>query len=312
MNGFNLRGRSIVADTDLSREEMQGLIETARDLKLKLRRGEPHAYLAGKTLAMIFQKPSTRTRVAFEVGMTQLGGHALYLSSTDLQLNRGETIEDTARVLSRYVDAIMARVYAHADVAGLAGAASVPVYNGLSDQYHPTQALADLLTLTEKLGPLAGRTLAYVGAGNNMLHSLLLCGATMGMHLRVATPPAYGPSAEVVALARGLAVTSGSEILLTDDPGEAARGADAVYTDVVASMGEADGPERRVALHPYQVTGALMAKAGPRAIFMHCLPMHRGEEATAEVADGPQSVIFDQAENRLHMHKAILAVTLRG
>lgn len=311
MDGHGLRGRSIVTDTDLTREEMQELIDTARELKLKLRRGEPHAYLAGKTLAMIFQKPSTRTRVAFEVGMTHLGGHALYLSGNDLQLNRGETIEDTARVLSRYVDAIMARVFAHSDVERLAAAASVPVYNGLSDRYHPTQALADLLTLSEKLGPLAGRTLAYIGAGNNMLHSLLLCGATMGLHLRVATPAAYGPSPEVVATVRGLALRSGSRLLLTDDPAEAAREADAVYTDVVASMGEEDGPERRAALRPYQVTEALMAHACPEAIFLHCLPMHRGEEATAEVADGPRSVIFDQAENRLHLHKAILALTMR-
>lgn len=311
MNGFNLRGRSIIADNDLSREECLGLIETARDLKLKLRRGEPHAYLTGKTLAMIFQKPSTRTRVAFEAGMAQLGGHALYLSSTDLQLNRGETIEDTARVLSRYCDAIMARVYSHADVAGLAQAASVPVYNGLSDLYHPTQALADMLTLTEKLGPLTGRTLAYIGAGNNMLHSLLLCGAQLGLNLQVATPAGYGPSPDIVAAARGLALRSGSQVTLVGDPCEAARDADAVYTDVVASMGEEDGPERRTALKPYQVTTTLMAQAKPTAIFMHCLPMHRGEEATAEVADGPQSVIFDQAENRLHMHKAILVLTIR-
>jgi ornithine carbamoyltransferase len=310
MNGFNLRGRSIVVDTDLHREEIQGLIETARDLKLKLRRGEPHAYLAGKTLGMIFQKPSTRTRVAFEVGMTHLGGHALYLGPNDLQLNRGETIEDTAEVLSRYCDAIMARVFAHDDVARLAQHASVPVYNGLSDMYHPTQALADLLTLFEKFGRLEGRTLAYVGAGNNMLHSLLLAGATVGLHLRVATPPAYSADPEVVAVAKGLARHSGSRLLLSHDPAEAVSEADAVYTDVVASMGEADGPERRGALAPYQVTEALMARANPGALFLHCLPMHRGEEATAEVADGPRSVIFDQAENRLHMHKAILALTM--
>jgi ornithine carbamoyltransferase len=311
MNGFNLRGRSIIADSDLTREEIQGLIETARDLKLKLRRGEPHAYLAGKTLAMIFQKPSTRTRVAFETGMAQLGGHALNLSPNDLQLNRGETIEDTAHVLGRYVDAIMARVFAHRDVEVLAECAGVPVYNGLSDLYHPTQALADLLTLTEKLGRLEGCTLAYIGAGNNMLHSLLLCGATMGMRLRVATPPAYGPSDEIIAAARGLALRYGGQLELSHDPAKAAGEADAVYTDVVASMGEEDGPERRAALAPYQITSALMAHARSNAIFMHCLPMHRGEEATAEVADGPQSVIFDQAENRLHMHKAILALTLR-
>jgi ornithine carbamoyltransferase len=311
MNGFNLRGRSIVADTDLHREEIQGLIETARDLKLKLRRGEPHAYLAGKTLGMIFQKPSTRTRVAFEVGMTHLGGHALYLGPNDLQLNRGETIEDTAQVLSRYCDAIMARVFAHADVAALAANASVPVYNGLSDMYHPTQALADLLTLTEKFGRLEGRTLAYVGAGNNMLHSLLLCGALMGLNVQVATPAAYSAHPEIVAIAKGLALRSGSRLLLSENPADAVADADAVYTDVVASMGEEDGPERRAALAPYQVTEALMGQATPNAIFMHCLPMHRGEEASAEVADGPRSVIFDQAENRLHMHKAILALTLQ-
>ena len=311
MHGFNLRGRSLVADTDLTREEFQGLIETARDLKLKLRRGEAHAYLAGKTLAMIFQRPSTRTRVAFEVAMTHLGGHALNLSPNDLQLSRGETIEDTARVLGRYVDAIMARVADHDHIEKLAANAGVPVYNGLSDRYHPTQALADLLTLAEKLGPLAGRTLAFVGPGNNMLHSLLLAGATMGMHVRAATPDGYGPDPEVVATARGIALRSGASIQLTADPAAAARDADAVYTDVIASMGEQDTEARRAALRPYQVTGALMACARPQAIFMHCLPMHRGEEATAEVADGPQSVIFDQAENRLHVHKALLALTLR-
>jgi ornithine carbamoyltransferase len=311
MNRSSLRGRSIVADTDLSREEIAELIETARELKLKLRRGEPHAYLAGRSLAMIFQKPSTRTRVAFEVGMTQLGGHALYLSPNDLQLSRGETIADTARVLARYCDAIMARVFAHDDVATLAEHAGVPVYNGLSDLYHPTQALADLLTLTERLGPLPGRTLAYVGAGNNMLHSLLLAGATVGLNVRAATPAAYGPAPEIVAAARGMALRSGAEITTGDDPRAAVRGADAVYTDVTVSMGDQDGPERRAALRPYQVDAALMAHAGPGPVFMHCLPMHRGEEATADVADGPQSVIFDQAENRLHMHKAILVLTLR-
>jgi ornithine carbamoyltransferase len=312
MNGFNLRGRSLVADTDLTREEFQGLLETARDLKLKLRRGEPHAYLAGKTLAMIFQKPSTRTRVAFEVGMAQLGGHALYLGPSDLQLNRGETIEDTARVIGRYADAIMARVFAHGDVAALAAHAGVPVYNGLSDCYHPTQALADLLTITEKLGGLAGCTLAYIGAGNNMLHSLLLAGAITGMHVRAATPIGYAPSAEIVATAKGLARPSGGSVTVGDDPEAAAREADVIYTDVITSMGEDDTDDRRAALRPYQITGALMALARPTAIFMHCLPMHRGEEATAEVADGPQSVIFDQAENRLHVHKALLALTLRG
>lgn len=311
MHGFNLRGRSLVADTDLTREEIQGLIETARELKLKQRRGEAHAYLAGKTLAMIFQKPSTRTRVAFEVGMTHLGGHALYLGPSDLQLNRGETIADTARVIGRYADAIMGRVFAHEDVEALAAHAGVPVYNGLSDRYHPTQALADLLTLTEKLGPLAGRTLAYIGAGNNVLHSLLLAGAIMGMRVRAATPAGYAPDPEIVATAKGLALRSGGSIELTADPAAAAREADAVYTDVIASMGEQDSEDRRAALRPYQITGALLSAARPNAIFMHCLPMHRGEEATADVADGPQSVIFDQAENRLHMHKAILALTLR-
>jgi ornithine carbamoyltransferase len=311
MHGFNLRGRSLVVDTDLSKEEIQGLIETARDLKLKLRRGEPHAYLPGKTLAMIFLKPSTRTRVAFEVAMAHLGGHALYLSPNDLQLNRGETIEDTARVLSRYTDAIMARVFAHADVAALAAHATVPVYNGLSDDYHPTQALADLLTIGEKFGSVDGCTLAYIGTGNNMLHSLLLVGATMGMHVRAATPTGYAPSPEIVAAARGLALRSGSQVLLTDDPAAAADGADIIYTDVITSMGEQESEERQAALRPYQVTSVLMGRARRGAIFMHCLPMHRGEEATADVADGPWSVIFDQAENRLHMHKAILALTLR-
>jgi ornithine carbamoyltransferase len=303
-----LHGRSVLCDTDLTRDEVGELLETAARLKKMRQSGQPHGYLAGKSLGMIFQHPSTRTRVAFEAGMAQLGGQAIFLGVHDLQIKRGETLADTAQVLSRYVDGIVARVVAHADIEEIAAASTVPVVNGLSDRWHPTQALSDLLTFQEALGGLTGKKVAYLGDGNNMVHSLLLCCAAMGMSVAVASPDGYQPDPEVVNHARWLAATTGAggEVAVTDDPFAAVAGADAVYTDVHVSMGQSDAATRAVALAPYKVTQKIMAAARPSAVFMHCLPMHRDQEVEAAVADGPRSIIFDQAENRLHLHKALL------
>jgi len=301
----------LLVDSDLAPEQAIALIDFAAHLKAQHRAGEPqHHLLRGKTLAMIFQKPSTRTRVAFEAGMAQLGGHALYLSTNDLQLGRGETIADTARVLSRYVDGIMARVFRHADVVELATHASVPVINGLSDLVHPTQALADMLTIKEQFGGWGGRTLAYLGCANNMAHSLALSGALVGLSVRIATPPGCRPDPVIIERARTIATRTGGRIEVATDPYEAVRGADIVYTDVWVSMGQTVSDDVLRALENYRVTPEIMASAAPHAVFMHCLPMFRGQEATAEVADGPQSIIFEQAENRLHLHKALLVELL--
>ncbi|MEA2595911.1 MAG: ornithine carbamoyltransferase [Thermomicrobiales bacterium] len=304
--GARLRGRSLVDDIDLTPDEIVEVLETAARLKRMHKKGEPHGYLPGKTLGMIFQHPSTRTRVSFEAGMAQLGGNAIFLGVNDLQLKRGETIEDTATVLGRYVDCIVARVAKHQDVVELAEHAGVPVINGLSDRCHPTQALADMLTLKERFGDLKGVKLAYLGDGNNVAASLLVCGAAAGVSVTIACPTQFQPPADIVTQATWLAAASGAKVTITSDPWAAVKGADAVYTDVHVSMGQLDGAARAVALAPYKVTQEIMAVADKNAIFMHCLPMHRDEEAAAAVADGPQSVIFDQAENRLHLHKALL------
>ena len=301
-----MRGRSLVDDNDFTPDELAEILETAVKLKRMHRRGEAHSYLAGKTLGMIFQHPSTRTRVSFEAGMTQLGGHALYLGVQDLQLRRGETVSDTAKVISRYCDCILARVVSHDDIVELGANASVPVINGLSDKFHPTQAMADMLTLQESFGQLKGLRLAYLGDGNNVCTSLILQGAAHGLHVVVASPKGYQPPADIVTQASWLAAASGGSVTVTDDPFAAAQDTDAVYTDVHVSMGMADSAARAVALAPYKVTPEIMAAAKPKAIFMHDLPMHRGEEVEAAVADGEQSVIFDQAENRMHAHKALL------
>lgn len=301
---------------DLSRAEAEALLERAADLKAEFRAngGGAHAGLPlrGKTLALVFEKPSLRTRVAFEAGMTQLGGHGSYLSANDIDMGGRESVPDVARNLSRWVQAIAARVFRHATVETLARYASVPVINALSDREHPCQALADMLTLRERFGDLRGLRLAYVGDGNNVCHSLLLLGSILGLHVTVACPPDYRPDAEIVERAEALAHTSGARVRITTDPYEAVTGAVAVYTDVWASMGqEHEMARRRPAFEPYQVHQGLMDRADPQAVFMHCLPAHRGEEVTAEVIDGPQSVVFEQAENRLHVQKALI-LTLLG
>jgi ornithine carbamoyltransferase len=301
-----LRGRSLVDDIDLSPEEIAEVLDTASRLKRMAKRGEPHTYLTGRTLGMLFQHPSTRTRVSFESGMAQLGGVAIFLGVNDLQLRRGETVEDTARVLGRYVDAIVARVVQHSDVVALAQHSAVPVINGLSDRCHPTQALADLLTLQEQFGKLKGLKLAYLGDGNNVAASLIVAGAAAGVSVTVACPPEYAPPADIVTEATWLAAASDATVKITSDPWEAVAVADAVYTDVHVSMGQPDSAARAVALAPYKVTPEIMAAAASHAVFLHCLPMHRDEEVSGIVADGPQSVVFDEAENRLHVHKALL------
>jgi ornithine carbamoyltransferase len=303
--------RHLISIHDLTAAEVAGLFRLAAEVKAQPRRDA--AALAGKCLGMIFEKSSTRTRVSFEAGMVQLGGHALFLSSRDIQLGRGEPISDTAKVLSRYIDGIMARTFAHQTVVDLARYGSVPVINGLTDDLHPCQALADYFTLGEVFGELCGRKIAYVGDGNNMAHSLMFGAAKVGMDIAVASPAAYTVKPHYVELARRDAAAAGTSIVLTTDPREAVAGAAAVYTDVWASMGqEAEAQQRLQAFHGFQVDAALMAAARPEAVFLHCLPAHRGEEVAAEVADGPQSRIFDEAENRLHVQKAILMWLMGG
>jgi len=305
-----LRGRSILSDLDLSRAEVDALVETALWLKIQRERGQPHPYLAGKTLGMLFQHPSTRTRNAFQAGMEQLGGHATFLGAHDLQLTRGETLPDTAQILSRYVDGIAVRFGAHEDLITFMGGASVPVFNALTERFHPIEALSDLLTLHDRFGGLKGLKLAYMGDGNNVCHSLMLSGTAAGMHVKVASPVGFEPDTTLVERARELAAQSGGSIAVTRDPVEAAGGVDAIYTDVHESMGQPDDPHKRVTLAPYKVTSTLMAEARPTAVFMHCLPMQRDVEVEAAVADGPQSIVFEQAANRLHMHKAVLLLTM--
>ena len=295
--------RDFLAVTDLSRDELLGLVDLAVRMKSGQYRERP---LAGQTLAMIFTKSSTRTRVSFEVGSTQLGGHALFLSSRDIQLGRGEPIRDTARVLSRYVDGIMIRTFAHADVEELARFATVPVINGLTDYNHPCQILADLLTVHENLGDLSKRVIAWIGDGNNMAHSWIEAAAVLGFELRLACPEGYDPDPALVA-----AAGKRTRIVLTRSPAEAVGGADVVNTDVWASMGqEAEQELRATAFAGFLVDERLMALAAPRAIFLHCLPAHRGEEVSEAVLEGPQSRVWDEAENRLHAQKALMAMLM--
>ncbi len=306
-----LKGKSLDSLSHLTREEIEQILRTSELLKLQLLRGEEHPLLRGKTLGMIFEKPSTRTRVSFEVGMWQLGGYALYLSAGDLQLGRGETVADTAQVLSRYLDGIMARVFSHQRILDLAKYAKVPVINGLSDLTHPCQGLADLFTIYEKKGKLSGLKLAYVGDGNNVAHSLLYGCSKVGMDITLTCPKGYEPDPEVLLKAKEEGKKSGCQVRVTKDPKEAVKEADVVYTDVWASMGKEKEHEERVrAFKPYQVNGKLVREAREDYIFMHCLPAHRGEEVTDEVADSENSVIFDQAENRLHTQKALMALIM--
>jgi ornithine carbamoyltransferase len=281
-------------------------------LKKLLKQGKPHQTLKGKSLGMIFEKSSTRTRVSFEVGMFQLGGQALFLSPNDLQIGRGELIADTARTLSRYLDGIMIRTYAQAAVEELAHFASIPVINGLTDLHHPCQALADLLTIQEKRKKLKGLTLAYVGDGNNVANSLIQACVKVGMHFAIASPRGYELDTAIMKQAKEEGTRTKAGVLATNDPLRAVRNADVVYTDVWASMGqEAEHAKRLKAFRGYEVNTKLMKAARTGALVMHCLPAHRNEEIAAEVIDGPQSVVFDQAENRLHVQKAVLDMLLR-
>ncbi|MGH2549030.1 MAG: ornithine carbamoyltransferase [Thermomicrobiales bacterium] len=305
-----LRGRDVIEDTDLTADEILEVLDTAARLKKMQKRGEPHPYLAGKTLGMLFQHPSTRTRVSFEAGVAQLGGQAIFMGVNDLQIKRGETLGDTAQVLSRYVDAMVARVADHNDLITLANYATIPVMNGLSDKSHPLQALADMLTLKERFGDLKGLKVAYLGDGNNIGTSLMIIGSALGINMSIGSPAKYSPRDEAVSQAAWFASSTKATLSITEDPLEAAKDADAVYTDVHVSMGMTDGAQRAVVLLPYKVTNEVMAKAKSTAVFMHDLPMHRDEEVAAEVADGPQSIIFDQAENRLHLQKALLLQTM--
>ncbi len=306
-----MKGKDILSIHELTREEVAQILETAKILKLKQLTGELFQPLRGKTLGMIFQKSSTRTRISFEVAMWQLGGYALFLNTADLQLNRGETVSDTAKVLSRYLDALMIRTYAHQEVCDLAAGSTVPVINGLTDLFHPCQALTDLFTIAEKKGALAGLNLVYLGDGNNMAHSLMFGGAKVGLNVTVCCPPGYQPDPEIVEQARADARESGAAIVIEHEPAAAVVQADIIYTDVWASMGREEEHDARVkSLSPYQVNRALLERAGKETLVMHCLPAHRGEEITDEVMDHPRSIVFDQAENRLHLQKAILSLVI--
>jgi ornithine carbamoyltransferase len=304
----NLRGRSLVSLSDLSREALLQILETARLLKLERFRGQPHPLLAGKTLGMIFQKPSMRTRVSFEAGMTQLGGHAIYLAPSDIGLGTRESAEDVGIVMSRYCDIVMARVFGHDIVEGLAKHATVPVINGLSDREHPCQALADLLTIHEKVGRFAGVRAVYVGDGNNVAHSLMYGAALAGIDMVVATPPGFEPNRAITESAKRLAAGA-SAIEVTNDVKAACRGAHVIYTDVWASMGqEKEAESRREKFRGYQVNGALVKIAAPGVVILHCLPAHYGEEIDYATSRLPTSAIFDQAENRLHAQKALMVL----
>jgi len=306
-----LKGRDFISLNDWSSEELKHVLETATTLKARHKMGMVDHPLRGKTLGMYFNKASTRTRLSFEVGIHQLGGYGLFLSAGDLQLRRGETIADTARVFSRYLDAVMIRTFAHQDVVEMAEYADIPIINGLTDTEHPCQVMADLMTIEEKKGRLKGLKLTYVGDGNNMAHSIMDGGAKFGLHIVIASPEGYGPDPVILERTKACALKHGGSIELTSDPIAGVTGADVVYTDVWASMGqEADAVNRIQRFQGFQVNRELLSFADSEAIFMHCLPAHRGEEVSADVIDGPQSVVFDQAENRLHAQKGIMALIM--
>ncbi len=296
---------------ELTRGGIEQILDRSAALKKMQRKGISHQPLKGKCLGMIFEKSSTRTRVSFEVGIYQLGGSALFLSSRDIQLGRGETIADTAQVLSRYIDGIVIRTFKQADVEELAAVAEIPVINGLTDLLHPCQTLADLFTVKERLGSFAGLKVAYIGDGNNMANSWLYGAAKLGIEMAVACPPGYEPDSEVVARATADSRSSGAKIVITHDPVEAVQGARVISTDVWASMGqEGEAEQRRRDFQRYQVNTDLTRHADPDYLFMHCLPAHRGEEVTAEILDGPHSIVLDEAENRLHTQKAVMELLM--
>jgi ornithine carbamoyltransferase len=307
-----LKGRHFLRVNDWAADELVAVLDLADRLKVRQRERVAHRHLEGRTLGMIFQKPSTRTRVSFEVGMFQLGGTGLYLAAGDLQLGRGETIKDTARVLSRYLDGIMIRTFAQADVDDLAAHADIPVINGLTDDFHPCQALADVMTIRERLGELNEVRVTYLGDGNNVCNSLMVACAKLGMSFTAATPEGYEPDEEVVGWARAAAAASGGSVELRHDARGAAEGADVLYTDVWTSMGQDEEREQRVLdLAGYRIDDELLGLASERAIVLHCLPAHYGEEITEEVLYGPRSAVWDQAENRLHSQKALMALIIR-
>jgi ornithine carbamoyltransferase len=307
-----LKGRSFTRVADWTREELQAALDLADDLKQERARRKELRILPGRTIGLIFHKPSTRTRVGFEVGIAELGGMALYLPAADLQLARGESYRDTAVVLSRFLSAIMIRTFDQAEVDEFATHATVPVINGLTDWAHPLQALADAMTIRERFGPLEGLRLAYLGDGNNVCHSLLRIAGRLGLHAVAATPPGYEPDPGVVAAARADADAAGGSVEVLDDPREAAHGAHVLYTDVWTSMGQEAERDRRLRdLEPYRVDDGLLGLADGDAVAMHCLPAHVGEEITADVLYGPRSLAWEQAENRLHTQKAVMALVIR-
>lgn len=308
---INMKGKNLISIADLSIEEIYQIFDVSKSLKEKLYTGEPHRLLEGKTLGMIFTKRSTRTRVSFETGIYQLGGIGMYFGPNDLQLGTSESISDTARVLGRYLNGIMIRTFDHQDVVELGKYAGIPVINGLTDLLHPCQVLTDLFTILEKKRILKGLKLAYIGDGNNMAHSLLNGCSKVGMNIAIASPSGYKPNKDIVENAKRFAKYMGSKIEITDDPVSAVKNADIVYTDVWASMGqEQEAQERKKKFAKYQVNPKLVKNAKDDYLFMHCLPAHRGEEVVNEVADSPNSVIFDEAENRLHVQKAIMALVM--
>ena len=308
----HLKGRDFLRVNDWAPEELVLVLDHADRLKARQRERVPHPLLEGRSVGMIFQKPSTRTRVSFEVGIAQLGGTGLYLAAGDLQLGRGETIKDTAVVLSRYLNGIMIRTFKQADVDELAEHADIPVINGLTDEFHPCQALADVMTIRERLGGFEGVRVAYLGDGNNVCHSLMVACGKLGMDFVAATPAGYEPSEEVVGWARTAANVAGSSVELTNDPRAAASGADVLYTDVWTSMGQDEEREKRLAdLAGYGIDQDMVALGSERAIVLHCLPAHYGEEITEDVLYGPSSAAWDQAENRLHAQKALMALIIK-
>ncbi len=306
-----LKGKDLLSLLDYTSEEVAFLLDFANDMKQEMLAGHMPPLLAGKTLGMIFEKHSTRTRISFEVGMIQLGGHAMFMNARDLQIGRGESVYDTGHVFSEYLDGVMIRANSHEMVKELAEHTSVPVINGLTDIFHPCQALADLLTILEVKGSLAGKKIAYIGDGNNVAHSLVIAAAHMGMHAAVATPVGFEYNADLLVKAQELAAANGGSVVTTTDPVEAVKDADVVYTDVWTSMGqEEEAAARLEAFKEFQINDELVAHAKKDYMFLHCLPAHREEEVATSVIDGPNSYVFQQAGNRLHAQKAVLATLL--